>query len=140
MKLKDLVLSAVTLCVVGWTGPVLEAQAQRQEPSFGERTHAKPAVLTLPALPALDPPLVWNRSVLTPGLTAPSQAQTTARTCRRGRRAWIGALIGAAAATPLAALAHERWENEAANGAAAAATTVTLGAAAGAFIGLSTCH
>ena len=53
--------------------------------------------------------------------------------------ALFGALIGTAAAAPLAALAHKRWENEAANGAAAAATTLALGAAGGAFIGLATC-
>lgn len=63
----------------------------------------------------------------------------SARMCRRGRRALLGALIGTAAAAPLAALAHKRWENEAANGAAAAATTLALGAAGGAFIGLATC-
>ena len=60
-------------------------------------------------------------------------------TCRRGRHALFGALIGTAAAAPLAAVAHKRWENEAANGAAAAATTLALGAAGGAFIGLATC-
>jgi hypothetical protein len=62
-----------------------------------------------------------------------------ATTCRRGRRALFGALIGTTAAAPLAALAHKRWENEAANGAGAAATTLALGAAGGAFIGLATC-
>jgi hypothetical protein len=62
-----------------------------------------------------------------------------ATTCRRGRRALFGALIGTTAAAPLAALAHKRWENEAANGGGAAATTLALGAAGGAFIGLATC-
>jgi hypothetical protein len=81
--------------------------------------------------------------VLTPSVkfaVVRSRNQTTsARTCRRGRRALLGALIGTAAAAPLAALAHKRWENEAANGAAAAATTLALGAAGGAFIGVATC-
>jgi hypothetical protein len=61
-------------------------------------------------------------------------------TCRRGRRALIGALIGVGASIPLAVVAHTRFENEAASGAGAAATTLALGAAAGAFIGLSTCR
>ena len=60
-------------------------------------------------------------------------------TCRRRRRALLGTLIGTAAAAPLAALVHKRWENEAANGAAAAATPLALGAAGGAFIELATC-
>ena len=63
----------------------------------------------------------------------------SATTCRRGRRALLGALIGTTAAAPLAALAHKRWTNEAANGAGAAATTLALGAAGGGFIGLATC-
>ena len=78
-------------------------------------------------------------------LTLPRQAAasppaTTPRKCRPGRRAWIGALIGAGASIPLAKLAHDRWENEAANGAGAAATTVLLSAGAGALIGLATCR
>ena len=81
--------------------------------------------------------------VLAPSLNSAAEqiAKQTkgARMCRRGRRALLGALIGTAAAAPLAALAHKRWENEAANGAAAAATTLALGAAGGAFIGLATC-
>src|SRR5688572_10945729 len=80
--------------------------------------------------------------VLTPSVDSAGRIakQTkSARTCRRSRRALLGALIGTTAAAPLAALAHKRWENEAANGAAAAATTLALGAAGGAFIGLATC-
>jgi hypothetical protein len=81
--------------------------------------------------------------VLTPSVNFASKriARQTkgVETCRRGRRALFGALIGTAAAAPLAAVAHKRWENEAANGAAAAATTLALGAAGGAFIGLATC-
>lgn len=41
---------------------------------------------------------------------------------------------------PLAKLVHTRFENEAANGTAAAATTVVLGAAVGALVGLATCN
>ena len=59
--------------------------------------------------------------------------------CRRGRRALIGALIGAGGTLPFVGVVHSRFENEAANGTAAAATAVALGAAAGAFIGLATC-
>jgi hypothetical protein len=72
---------------------------------------------------------------------APTQAQTdTTPTCRRGRRAWIGALIGAGASVPLAMLAHSRFENENASGAGAAATMIALGAGGGALVGLATCR
>lgn len=77
---------------------------------------------------------------LTLSRQAAASSATTPRTCRPGRRAWIGALIGAGASIPLAKLAHDRWENEAANGAGAAATTVLLSAGAGALIGLATCR
>ena len=56
------------------------------------------------------------------------------------RRALIGALIGAGASVPLAKLAHDRFENEAASGPKAAVTSVLLSAGAGALVGLATCH
>lgn len=62
------------------------------------------------------------------------------RNCRAGRRALIGAVIGAGASVPLAKLAHDRFENEAASGPKAAATAVLLSAGAGALIGLATCR
>jgi hypothetical protein len=68
----------------------------------------------------------------------PPAAQTT-RPCRRWRRILIGTAAGAAAAVPFASLVHRRFENEAANGGAAAAWTVGLGALAGALIANATC-
>lgn len=65
--------------------------------------------------------------------------QAPAKKCRTGRRAWIGALIGAGAMAPAAMLVHKRFENEAADGGAAAAWTVASGAAVGAFVGAATC-
>jgi hypothetical protein len=74
-------------------------------------------------------------------LTAAPQSarQASPPACRRGRRAFIGALFGAGAGGGRAPFVHTRWENEAANGAAAAATMVGLSAAGGAFLGLATC-
>lgn len=74
--------------------------------------------------------------------TSPSSISQPAqpRKCRAGRRALIGAVIGAGASVPLAKLAHDRFENEAASGPKAAATTVLLSAGAGALIGLATCR
>ena len=69
---------------------------------------------------------------------APASPQQPA--CRRGRRALLGAAIGAGASVPIAVFAHGRFENEARSGGAAAATAIVLGAAAGAFVGLSTCR
>jgi hypothetical protein len=74
------------------------------------------------------------------GIAAPDIAQQTSPAkCRPGRRSLIGALIGAGGTLPFVSLVHTRFENEAANGTAAAATVVALGAAAGAFVGLATC-
>jgi len=67
-------------------------------------------------------------------------SQSAPRKCRAGRRALIGASIGAGASIPLAKLAHDRFENEAAGGPKAAATTVLLSAGSGALIGLATCR
>ena len=97
----------------------------------------KRAGLILPALPELQPRFAWNASVTTQP-AAPSSPRATEPNCPRGRRAWIGALVGAGAAAPVAKFMYRRAENEAANGAAWAATTVAIGAAAGALIG-STC-
>jgi hypothetical protein len=95
----------------------------------------KRAGLILTALPESQPRFAWKASKTTQ-LAAPSSPQaTTGLNCPRSRRIWIGALLGAGAAAPLAKIVHRRWENEGGNGAAAAATTVAIGAAAGAFIG-----
>ena len=75
-----------------------------------------------------------------PHSLAPLSQSAQPRQCRAGRRALIGALIGAGASIPLAKLAHDRFENEAASGPKAAATTVLLSAGAGALIGLATCR
>jgi hypothetical protein len=91
-----------------------------------------------------DPLALDGRPIAVPAFTqpeaTPSGRQPTRRDCNRTRRAWIGALIGAAAAIPLAKVAYDRFENEAANGTSAAAAMIGLGAGAGAFIGLSTCQ
>ena len=81
----------------------------------------------------------WGRGA--PSIVRPESRllQQPPNECRRGRRAWIGALIGAGASVPVARFVHTRWENEAANGDAAAATTVAVAAAVGALIGAATC-
>lgn len=136
---KIVTVRVVALCLVGLMGPVLDAKAQTEGLPRGEQQHARRVRLTLPVLPPLDAPLFWQTSVLT-RLQAGSSPQLAApQTCRRGRRAWIGALIGAGAA-PLAVFVHKRWENEGGNGAAAAATTVALAGGAGALIGSMTCQ
>ena len=130
---------AVALCMMALVGFALDAQAQEKTllaRVTQERAH--PGGLKL-VLPELERASVARRGPITTALHAPVQQPASPPRCRRGRRAVFGALIGAGAAAPLAALAHTRWENEAANGAAAATTTVLLGAAAGAFIGLATC-
>ena len=130
-------IRAAAFCVIGLLGFVLEAHAQ-QEALLARDTRASVYLggLKLPTLPELERPSVPSRGSITHALEA---QQAPAPRCRKGRRALIGALIGTGGAIPLAVLAHTRWENEAANGAAAAATTLVLGAAAGAFIGLATC-
>jgi hypothetical protein len=87
----------------------------------------------------LDPALFRDAATLAAMPPASSQAQTSERTCRRGRRAWIGALVGAGTSIPLAVILHERWINEGKNGDAGAASTVALGAAGGAPVGMATC-
>lgn len=71
---------------------------------------------------------------------APLRQSSQPRRCRAGRRALIGGLIGVGASIPLAKLAHDRFENEAASGPKAAVTTVLLSAGAGALVGLATCR
>jgi hypothetical protein len=93
------------------------------------------AGLILRALPEPQSRFAWNASVRTQPAAPSSSQATTGLNCPRARRIWIGALVGAGAAAPLAKIVHRRWENEGGNGAAAAATTVAIGAAAGAFIG-----
>jgi hypothetical protein len=140
MRTRTLLAGAIALCAVGFFGPVRPAQAQSQLTPVLQHRAGTLGGLTLPAMPALE---AWSNlpAVRTRPNLAPSSLQsTTKRTCRRGRRAWVGAVIGAEAAVPLAKVAHDRFENEAANGAGAAATVVALGASAGAFIGLSTCQ
>jgi hypothetical protein len=88
----------------------------------------KRAGLILPALRQLQPRFAWNGSVTTQP-DEPSSSQVTGPNCPSGRRAWIGALVGAGAA---AKFMYHRADNEAANGAAWAATTVAIGAVAGA--------
>jgi hypothetical protein len=87
------------------------------------------------------PPSLFTDSLIPARRSLVPRSQTAQpRKCRAGRRALIGALIGAGASIPLARLAHDRFENEAASGPKAAATTVLLSAGAGALIGLATCR
>ena len=71
---------------------------------------------------------------------SPLSPSSQPRKCRAVRRTLLGLLIGAGASAPLARLAHDRFENEAASGPKAAATTVMLSAGAGALVGLATCR
>ena len=135
--LAAVVVRAVGLCVVALMASAIDVQAQT-ETTLLPRTQEY-AMLGRLRLPAIDSAQLSKARVIIHTPTAPVQQQAPSSKCRRGRRAVIGALIGAAGAVPLAVLAHTRWENEAANGTAAAATAVALGAAAGAFIGLATC-
>ena len=133
-------LRALAFCLVALMLSALDANAQAQVLSeFDASRISKPGRLTLPVLRPLENPVVLN-AVRVNDTTVRNRGQQTAPSkCRRGRRALIGALIGIGGSVPLAVLAHTRWENEAANGAAAAATTLALSAAGGAFIGLATC-
>jgi hypothetical protein len=71
---------------------------------------------------------------------AARRAQPTARQCRAGRRALLGAAIGAGAAIPVGVLLHQRFTNEGANGTGAAASIIGTAAAFGALIGWGSCH
>src|SRR4029453_11556377 len=65
-------------------------------------------LLTL-SIPAPEPPAARNRlSLGAPMFSVMSQQSTAAKDCRPVRRAWIGALIGAGAAAPLASLGARR--------------------------------
>lgn len=129
----------VASCLVALLLCPLNVLAQSQKPSTLDaqgQTRLERLILVAPPpgnLLAMKAPDV-NR------ITAPNNArQTPPAKCRRGRRSLIGALIGAGGTLPFVGLVHTRFENEAANGTAAAATAVVLGTAAGAFIGLATC-
>jgi hypothetical protein len=136
MRLRTLHASAVALCVAVMVG---NARAQSHTaPPFGHQAETADR-LVVPRVPVFDGRFASPFAITRPAL-ASTIRQTAKRNCRRSRRAWIGALVGAGAAVPVAKLAHDRFENEAANGAAAAATMVVLGAAVGAFIGLGTCQ
>lgn len=133
-------LRAVALWVVALMLSVLDAAAQ--SPMLSELA-SQPSVNAYPlAVPVFIRPLESRFTLaaeIKPNAVPDSTQQASPPRCRRGRRALIGALIGIGAAAPLARFAHTRFENEAASGAAAAATTLVLGAAAGAFVGLATC-
>lgn len=140
MGTRMLLAGTISLCLAAFLGPVRSAQAQSQFAPVLQHRAEKPGGLTIPALPALDATSIAPLAPTQPNLVSSSRQPATKRTCRPGRRTWIGAVIGAAAAAPFAKVAHDRFENEAASGAGAAATVLALGAAAGAFVGLSTCH
>jgi hypothetical protein len=128
----------LAIAVFSWLIPALAAA---QAPAAIEEL--LPPVVEQAPRPAASPFRLPDQLAATLALSrqaAASPPGTTPRKCRPGRRAWIGALIGAGASIPLAKLAHDRWENEAANGAGAAATTVLLSAGVGALVGLSTCR
>ena len=132
--------SAVAVRVVGLSlvvslGSAADAYAERVTAAI-PNAQLRLRGLTLPALrhEAVDP-LKAREVTLTKRVAQPTRSPK----CRRGRRALLGALIGAAGSIPIAAVAHERWENEAASGAGAAMTAVALGAALGAFVGSATC-
>jgi hypothetical protein len=140
MRTRALVAATISLCPAALLGSVGSAQAQSQlAPVLQHRTEELGG-LTVPALAALEPRFISRAVPTQPDVASFSRQSTRKRTCRRDPRTWIGAVIGAAAAAPLAKVAHDRFENEAASGAGAAATVLALGAAAGAFIGLSTCE
>lgn len=140
MRTRTLLVGTISLCLAVLLGSVRSAQAQPQLAPVLQHRAEKLGGLTVPALPALEPRFISPAVPTQPDLASSSRQSTTKQTCRRARRTWIGAVIGAAAAAPLAKVAHDRFENEAASGAGAAATVLALGAAAGAFIGLSTCQ
>jgi hypothetical protein len=134
------VLRVTAMCVAGLTAHAVDAPAQSHATILRSvQQQASVGTLRTPALPALERAGGATRPTAVRSPTPAASQQTAPRTCRRGRRALIGALIGAGGSIPVAVLAHERWENEAANGAGAAATMLALGAAAGALIGLATC-
>ena len=139
MRTRTLRAGTIWLCLAALLGSVSSGQAQSQLAPFLQHRAEKLGGLTVPALPALEPRFISPAVPTQPDLASSDQS-TVKRICRRGRRTWIGAVIGAAVSAPLAKVAHDRFENEAASGAGAAATVLTLGAAAGAFIGLSTCQ
>ena len=125
----------IGLALVVSLAPVADAYAESVTPVISQRR---------PALGSLIPSELRHEAVgplKTRGVTLTRRVAQPTRSpkCRRGRRALLGALIGAAGSIPIAAVAHERWENEAASGAGAAMTAVALGAALGAFVGSATC-
>ena len=140
MGTRTLRAGTISLFLAALLGSVGSAQVQSQlAPSRQYRAETLRG-LTVPALPVVAPRVDDPAVPTRPALASSSRQSTMKRTCRRGRRTWMGAAIGAAAAAPLAKVAHDRSDNEAASGAGAAATALALGAAAGAFIGLSTCQ
>jgi hypothetical protein len=139
MSTRTLAVSVLALWAAHSTAAAYNARAQTQ---FAPRVHVRaetPDTLEVPNPLASNRRLIAVPALVQPAPASPSR-QPVGRTCSRGRRTWIGALIGAAAAAPVAKVAHDRFENEAANGTAAAASMIALGVAGGAFIGLSTCQ
>ena len=133
------VIRITVLCLATLMTFAIVAHAQGQTGSSTQRRESvQPGSLNLSSI-RLRPLAGVSKPTSAP-IAVSTQSQGSSRQCRPGRRTWIGALIGAGAVMPLAKLAHTRFENEAANGAAAATTTVILGTSAGAFIGLATCH
>lgn len=129
----------LTVAAFSWLIPALAAA---QDPAAIAPELLPPVVERAPRPPA-SPFRLADQLAETTTLSRQAPASpraTTPRKCRPGRRAWIGALIGAGASIPLAKLAHDRRENEAANGAGAAAATVLSSAGAGALVGVATCR
>ena len=129
--------TARALCLVVLTFSTISVPVAASErfAAAGRRPFQSTPLSTRLLIPAELPPLDT-----VPGKGSGSAQQAAAKRCRPGRRAWMGAIIGGAAITPVAVLVHERWENEAANGGGAAATTIAIGSAAGALVGLATCR
>ncbi|MGE3509955.1 MAG: hypothetical protein AB7N65_13840 [Vicinamibacterales bacterium] len=132
MRVRSVLVCSIALSLAGPMGADSQAQAQsafapvRVETAGGLK------------LPSFDRQFATARP-RQPDQTSAGQQPRAKQTCRRGRRTWLGAILGAAASAPLAKLAYDRFENEAANGAGAASSLLVVGSAAGAIIGLSSC-
>jgi ferric-dicitrate binding protein FerR (iron transport regulator) len=111
--------TALTLTIAAWLAAPVAAVAAWAGAAAVARTEPVPAA---------------------PSRQAGAPESATRSGCRRWRRLLIGAAIGAAAAAPLAGLVNRRFENEAADGTAAAAGVVGLGGLGGALVGNATCR